>query len=51
MNDEVDRAVLDGQEEDFARLHVKKGTDQIVGATIVAAHTGDLISAITMLMK
>ncbi|TKB76292.1 MAG: mercuric reductase, partial [Nitrospira sp.] len=42
--DEVDRAILDGQEEGFARVHVKKGTDQIVGATIVAAHAGDMIN-------
>jgi pyruvate/2-oxoglutarate dehydrogenase complex dihydrolipoamide dehydrogenase (E3) component len=37
---EVDRAILDGEDEGFARVHVKKGTDQIVGATIVAAHAG-----------
>jgi len=49
--DEVDRAVFDGQEEGFARLHVKKGTDQIVGTTIVAAHAGDIVSEITVLMK
>lgn len=49
--DEVDRAILDGEEEGFARIHVKKGTDQIVGATIVAEHAGDLISEITVLMK
>jgi pyruvate/2-oxoglutarate dehydrogenase complex dihydrolipoamide dehydrogenase (E3) component len=41
--DEVDRAVLDGETEGFASVHVKKGRDQIVGATIVAAHAGDLI--------
>jgi len=49
--DEVDRAILDGEEEGFARIHVKKGTDQIVGATLVAEHAGDLISEITVLMK
>jgi pyruvate/2-oxoglutarate dehydrogenase complex dihydrolipoamide dehydrogenase (E3) component len=49
--DEVDRAILDGEEEGFARIHVKKGTDQIVGGTIVAVHAGDLISEITVLMK
>ncbi|MBI3995520.1 MAG: mercuric reductase [Nitrospirae bacterium] len=48
---EVDRAILDGEEEGFARLHVRKGTDRIVGATIVAAHAGDLISEITVAMK
>lgn len=49
--DEVDRAVLDGEEEGFARIHIKKGSDQIVGATIVAARAGDMISQFTLLMK
>lgn len=49
--DEVDRAVLDGEDRGFARVHIRKGSDQIVGATIVAAHAGDLISEITALMK
>ena len=48
---EVDRAILDGEENGFARIHVKKGTDRIIGATIVAAHAGDLISQVTTLMK
>jgi len=47
---EVDRAVLDGETEGFARVHVAKGTDRILGATIVAAHAGDLISEITLAM-
>jgi pyruvate/2-oxoglutarate dehydrogenase complex dihydrolipoamide dehydrogenase (E3) component len=49
--DEVDRAILDGEEEGFARIHVKKGTDEILGATIVAAHAGDVISEFSVLMK
>ena len=48
---EVDRAILDGEEEGFARVHVKKGTDTILGATIVASHAGDLISEYTLAMK
>ncbi len=48
---EVDRAILDGEDEGFARVHVKKGTDQLVGATIVAAHAGDMISEYTLAMK
>ena len=48
---EVDRAILDGEDEGFARVHVKKGTDTIVGATIVAAHAGDMISELTLAMK
>jgi len=49
--DEVDRAVLDGEENGFARVHVKKGTDQLMGATVVAPHAGDLLSELTVAMK
>ena len=49
--DEVDRAILDGEEDGFARIHIKKGTDTVVGATIVASHAGDLISQFSLLMK
>src|SRR3989475_1137377 len=49
--DEVDRAILDGEDEGFARVHVKKGTDQILGATIVAHHAGDMINEFSVLMK
>ncbi|MFN3189370.1 MAG: mercuric reductase [Aureliella sp.] len=47
----VDRAILDGQDEGFVKVHTKKGTDQIVGATIVAENAGDLISELTVAMK
>lgn len=47
----VDRAILDGETGGFVRLHVRKGTDEILGATIVAAHAGDLISEITLAMN
>jgi pyruvate/2-oxoglutarate dehydrogenase complex dihydrolipoamide dehydrogenase (E3) component len=45
---EANRAVTDGQEEGLVKVHVKKGTDEIVGATIVSAHAGDLITQFTM---
>ena len=48
---DVDRARLDGQEEGFVRVHVKQGTDQLVGATIVAEHAGDLIGEFTLCMS
>ena len=47
---EVDRAVLDGEEEGFVKIHVKKGTDKIVGATIVGRHAGEIISELTAAM-
>jgi pyruvate/2-oxoglutarate dehydrogenase complex dihydrolipoamide dehydrogenase (E3) component len=48
--EEVDRAILDGEDEGFARVHVKKGSDRIVGATIVATNAGDMISEISLAM-
>ena len=47
---EVDRAVADGDTEGFVKVHVKKGTDRILGATIVARNAGDMISEITLAM-
>ena len=43
----VDRAITDGDKEGFVRVHVKKGTDKILGATIVARHASEMISEIT----
>ena len=47
---EVDRALADGETEGLAKVHVRKGTGTILGATIVAAHAGDMISEITLAM-
>jgi pyruvate/2-oxoglutarate dehydrogenase complex dihydrolipoamide dehydrogenase (E3) component len=47
---EVDRAVLDGEEEGFVKFHVKRGCDEILGATIVARHAGEMISEISVAM-
>jgi len=47
---EVDRAVVDGEEEGLVKIHVKEGTDQILGATIVARHAGEMINEITLAM-
>jgi pyruvate/2-oxoglutarate dehydrogenase complex dihydrolipoamide dehydrogenase (E3) component len=44
----VDRAVLDGETEGFARVHLRKGTDKILGATLVARHAGEMISEISL---
>lgn len=49
--DEVDRAILDGEEHGFARVHIQKRTDKILGATIVAAHAGEMISEFSAAMK
>jgi len=46
--EQVNRAVLDGEEEGFVKLVVKRGGDQILGGTIVAAHAGELITQLTL---
>lgn len=48
---EVDRGITDGQEEGFVKIHVKEGTDKILGATIVAHNAGDMISEISVAMQ
>lgn len=44
------RAIVDSEEEGFVKIHVREGTDQILGATIVARHAGDMIHEITLAM-
>ena len=46
--DEVDRAVLDGETDGFVKILVRRGSDRIVGATVVARHAGDLLPALTL---
>jgi len=46
----VDRAIADGSEKGFIKIIHKQGSDQILGATIVASHAGEMISEITLAM-
>ncbi|NTV48833.1 MAG: mercuric reductase [Geobacteraceae bacterium] len=45
---DIDRAVLDGETEGFARVHLRAGTDKILGATIVARHAGEMINEFSL---
>jgi pyruvate/2-oxoglutarate dehydrogenase complex dihydrolipoamide dehydrogenase (E3) component len=45
---DIDRAMIDGQEKGFVKIHVREGTDEILGATIVASHAGEMINEITL---
>jgi len=47
---EVDRAIVDGEDQGLVKIHVKQGTDHILGATIVARHAGEMISEVTLAM-
>ncbi|MGH7170830.1 MAG: mercuric reductase [Gemmataceae bacterium] len=47
---EVDRAILDGETEGFATIHVREGSDRIVGATVAAAHAGEMMGEVVLAM-
>lgn len=49
MHDVV-RAITDGEEEGFVKIHVREGTDRILGATIVGRRAGELINHISLAM-
>ena len=46
----VDRAITDGETEGFVKIIHRRGTDEILGATIVASHAGEMISEVTTAM-
>jgi pyruvate/2-oxoglutarate dehydrogenase complex dihydrolipoamide dehydrogenase (E3) component len=46
--EDVDRAILDGEEEGFARVHYDRRTGKILGGTIIARHAGEMISELTL---
>ncbi|MFB8788105.1 MAG: mercuric reductase [Potamolinea sp.] len=43
----VDRAIADSEEEGFVKIVHRKNSDEILGATIVARHAGEMISEVT----
>lgn len=45
---DLDRAVLDGDAEGFLKVHVREGTDEILGATLVARHAGEMLGELTL---
>jgi pyruvate/2-oxoglutarate dehydrogenase complex dihydrolipoamide dehydrogenase (E3) component len=48
---DVDRAVTDGDEDGFLKIHIKEGTDRILGATIVARRAGEMINELSLAMS
>jgi pyruvate/2-oxoglutarate dehydrogenase complex dihydrolipoamide dehydrogenase (E3) component len=47
----VDRAVLAGTEDGFVSVFCRRGSDRILGATVVAEHAGEMIGELTMAIK
>ncbi|MEP6603939.1 MAG: mercuric reductase [Spartobacteria bacterium] len=48
---EVDRAVVEREENGFVKVLVAKGTDKIIGATLVCESAGDLMHEFVLAMK
>jgi pyruvate/2-oxoglutarate dehydrogenase complex dihydrolipoamide dehydrogenase (E3) component len=49
--EKVDRAVVESEEAGFAKVLTRKGSDRILGATVVAEGAGDLIHELVLAMK
>ncbi|MBI2337144.1 MAG: mercuric reductase [Deltaproteobacteria bacterium] len=47
---DLDRAVCDREPQGFVKVLTKKGTDQILGVTLVGAHAGDLLHELALAM-
>jgi pyruvate/2-oxoglutarate dehydrogenase complex dihydrolipoamide dehydrogenase (E3) component len=48
---ETDRAILDGETEGYARIHVAERDGKLLGATIVGAHAGESIGEAVLAMS
>ncbi len=48
---DVDRAILDGETDGLVRAVVRKGSDKLVGLTIVAEHAGEMIGEAVLAMN
>jgi pyruvate/2-oxoglutarate dehydrogenase complex dihydrolipoamide dehydrogenase (E3) component len=51
MMHDVDRAITDGRDEGFVKIHVRDGTDEILGATIVASRASEMINEVAVIMN
>ena len=49
--DDLDRAIADGEAHGFVKVITAKGSDKILGATIVGEHAGDLLVEFVAAMK
>lgn len=51
MMQDVDRAITDGQDLGFVKIHTKEGTDEILGATIVSSRASEMINELAVVMS
>ncbi len=51
MMQDVDRAITDGRDDGFVKIHVRDGTDEIIGAAIVATRASEMINEVAVIMN
>lgn len=51
MMQDVDRAITDGRDDGFVKIHVREGTDEIIGAAIVASRASEMINEVAVIMN
>ncbi|WP_246162722.1 dihydrolipoyl dehydrogenase family protein [Sphingorhabdus lacus] len=49
--DDLDRAIAEGERCGFVKILTAKGSDRILGATVVGEHAGEILTEITFAMK
>ena len=49
--DDLDRAIAEGEAHGFVKILTAKGSDKILGATIVGQHAGEILAEVTFAMK
>jgi len=48
---DVDRAITDGQDFGFVKIHIQDGSDKILGATIVSSRASEMINEISLIIS
>ena len=49
--DDLDRAIAESERQGFVKILTAKGSDKILGATIIGAHAGETLAEITFAMR
>lgn len=49
--DDLDRAIAESERQGFVKILTAKGSDKILGATIIGAHAGETLAEVTFAMR
>ena len=49
--DDLDRAIAESEAKGFVKILTAKGSDEILGATIIGQHAGEILAEVTFAMK